>query len=189
MLNRLRPPFSNKNKRDYMFDIYESNKHDTARYLLGSSGKPTIIVVGLNPSTASNEKADTTVSKVRKAAANAGYDGFVMTNLYPLRSTDPHKLPARGDDQLLEENIKHIERIASTHSDPTFWAAWGSDIILRPYLIHALLEFNEMVQRLNGNWVQFGKLTKKNHPRHPSRLTYAWEFQEFDIGKYKKIIT
>lgn len=171
-----------------MFDIYESNEHDTARYLLGSSGEPTIIVVGLNPSTASSEKSDTTVSKVKKAAENAGYGGFVMTNLYPLRSTDPHGLPESCNDQLLKENIKHIQRIASSQLFPTFWAAWGSDIVLRPYLKEALSELNEMVKRLNGNWVQFGDLTQKNHPRHPSRITYAWGFKEFDIAKYDAII-
>jgi hypothetical protein len=172
-----------------MFDIYESNENNTARFLLGSSGEPTIIVVGLNPSTASNEKSDTTISKVRTAAKNAGYSGFAMTNLYPLRSTDPHALPESSNEQLLKENIKHIENIASTESCPTFWAAWGSDIVLRPYLKQAMLELNGMVKRLNGNWVQFGDLTQKNHPRHPSRLAYAWEFKEFDIAKYETIIT
>jgi len=50
-------------------------------------------------------------------------------------------------------------------------------------------ELNEMVKRLNGNWVHFGDLTQKNHPRHPSRLAYAWEFKDFDIAQYEKIIT
>ncbi len=169
-----------------MFDIYESNEDDTARYLLGSRGDSTIIVVGLNPNTASSEKSDMTISEVRKAALNAGYCSFVMTNLYPLRSTDPHGLPDSCNEQLLKENIKHIERIASAQHPPTFWAAWGSDIVLRPYLKQSMLELNEMVERLNGNWVQFGELTQKKHPRHPSRLRYAWDFKEFDFAKYKK---
>jgi hypothetical protein len=172
-----------------MFDIYESNEDDTARFLLGNSGESMLIVVGLNPSTASSEKSDTTVSKVKKAAENAGYCGFVMTNLYPLRSTDPHGLPKNGNEQLLKENIKHIEHMASIESTPTFWAAWGSDIVLRPYLKQSMSELNEMVERLNGSWVQFGDLTQKNHPRHPSRLSYAWKFKEFNIAEYETIIT
>jgi hypothetical protein len=172
-----------------MFDIYESNENDTARFLLGTSGDPTLIVVGLNPSTASSEKSDTTVSKVRKVAQNAGYKGFVMTNLYPLRSTDPHGLPATCNNELLKENIRQIGRIASNEVSPTFWAAWGSDIVLRPYLKQALSELNNLVGNLGGSWVQFGNLTQKNHPRHPSRLTYAWEFSEFDIAKYEAVVT
>ena len=172
-----------------MFDIYECNEGDSARFLLGTSGKPTLIVVGLNPSTASSEKSDTTVSKVRKAAQNAGYQGFVMTNLYPLRSTDPQGLPEVHSAELLDENIQHVERIASGEVSPTFWAAWGSDIVLRPYLKQAMVEINWMVQRVSGKWVQYGELTQRSHPRHPSRISYSWGFREFDIAKYEEIIT
>lgn len=168
-----------------MFDIYVSNEQDTVRYLLGSRSDTMIIIVGLNPSTASSEKSDTTVSKVKRAAINSGYTGFVMTNLYPLRSTNPHGLPTNCNDQLLKKNSKNIKNIASTQKNPVFWAAWGSDITLRPYLKQSLLEINKIVKSLDGKWVQFGKLTKKNHPRHPSRLTYAWQFEEFDIDKYE----
>lgn len=172
-----------------MFDIYECNEGDSARFLLGTSGKPTLIVVGLNPSTATSEKSDTTVSKVKKAAQNSGYNGFVMTNLYPLRSTNPHELPKNHSAELLTENIKRIERIASSEMNPFFWAAWGSDIVLRPYLKQAMIELNQMVKRVNGQWVQFGDLTQRNHPRHPSRLSYDWKFKEFDIAKYEEVIT
>jgi hypothetical protein len=167
-----------------MFDIYKSNEKDTARFLLGTSCEPSIIVVGLNPSTASKEVSDTTASKVRKAAKNAGYNGFIMTNLYPLRSTDPKKLPVACDVELLQKNIREIEQAASNGLPPIFWAAWGSDITLRPYLKQALLQLNGVVLKLNGKWVQFGSLTQKNHPRHPSRLAYAWQFKEFDIATY-----
>jgi len=169
-----------------MFDIYKCNEGDSARFLLGISGRPTLIVVGLNPSTASSDKSDTTVSKVRQAAQNAGYLGFVMTNLYPLRSTDPQGLPERHSAELLNENIQHIECIASSETSPTFWAAWGSGIVLRPYLKQAMTDLNRMVQRVNGKWVQFGELTQRNHPRHPSRLRYNWRFTEFDIAGYER---
>lgn len=167
-----------------MFDIYACNEGDSARFLLGTSGKPTLIVVGLNPSTASSEKSDTTVSKVKMAAQNAGYNGFVMTNLYPLRSTNPHELPQHHSAELLSENIRHIEKIASNETNPVFWAAWGSNIELRAYLKQSMIELNQMVEKINGKWVHFGKLTQRNHPRHPSRLSYAWKFKEFDITKY-----
>ncbi|MFL1914425.1 DUF1643 domain-containing protein [Plesiomonas shigelloides] len=167
-----------------MFDIYECNEGDSVRFLLGTSGKPTLIVVGLNPSTASSEKSDTTVSKVKNVAQNAGFNGFVMTNLYPLRSTDPRKLPQYHSAELLSENIRHIEQIASNEMNPIFWAAWGSGIELRPYLKQAMIELNQMVKRINGKWIHFGDLTQRNHPRHPSRLKYAWKFKDFDITKY-----
>jgi hypothetical protein len=66
-----------------MYDIY-SNAHDDAwRFTLGRSGKNPLLAVGLNSSTASREKSDITVAKVERIAERAGYDGFVMLNLYP----------------------------------------------------------------------------------------------------------
>tara|TARA_R110000787_G_scaffold42161_3_gene103679 strand:+ start:2785 stop:3021 length:237 start_codon:yes stop_codon:yes gene_type:complete len=78
-----------------MYDLYQCNSDDSARFILGKNGARKLFVVGLNPSTANKEKSDTTVAKVETVARNNGFDGFVMANLYPLRSTDPNELPAR----------------------------------------------------------------------------------------------
>ena len=172
-----------------MFDIYTCNASDTARFTLGNSGSKKIFVVGLNPSTANKENSDPTVSRVRTVSENNGYDGFVMLNLYPLRATDPKTLPKQADTELIKTNIKEIVSIADDDPTPIFWAAWGSDISSRDYLKVTLLQLNESVIKLGGQWVKFGPLNAKNHPRHPSRLTYAWTFSKFDMDKYLEIIT
>lgn len=107
-----------------------------------------------------------------------------MTNLYPLRSTDPNGLPAEEDQNLLNKNIKAIQELAKTGQSPVFWAAWGGDITTRTYLSSALELLAEEVEALNGSWVHYGKLTKYGHPRHPSRLSYSWEFSEFNVSGY-----
>ncbi len=173
-----------------MFDIYECNKDDTARFLLGTNGERKLIVVGLNPSTATREKSDRTVTMAKTIAQKAGYSGFVMTNLYPLRSTDPKKLtPSKDKDtELFNENIKHIKFIALAEEYPTFWAAWGENILSRTYLKEAMCQIKDLAQSVNGKWVQFGDLTQKGHPRHPSRQSYKSQFRKFDITQYKTII-
>jgi len=172
-----------------MFDIYTCNESDTARFTLGNRGSKTIFVVGLNPSTANKEHSDPTVTRVRKVSENNGYDGFVMLNLYPLRATDPKKLPKQADKELLNTNINEIVSIVGDDATPIFWAAWGSDISSRDYLKVALFQLNESIAKLGGQWVKFGPLNAKKHPRHPSRLSYAWTFSKFDMEKYSEIIT
>ena len=107
-----------------------------------------------------------------------------MANLYPLRSTDPNALPEIESEDLVIRNMKAIHELAQTEKTPVFWAAWGGDITIRPYLGIALKLMAEMVNEINGTWVHYGELTKYGHPRHPSRLSYSWAFSEFDISTY-----
>lgn len=167
-----------------MYDLYQCNDDDTARFILGKNGKRKLFVVGLNPSTANKENSDTTVAKVETVARNNGYDGFVMSNLYPLRSTNPNGLPSEVDTLLFQTNIDKIIAIAGSEESPVFWAAWGGDITLRPYLAEALRALVVAVESLNGQWVNFGKLSQDGHPRHPSRLAYAWSFAPFEVNTY-----
>lgn len=172
-----------------MFDIYRANESDSERYALGTEGAKKLFVVGLNPSTATAEKSDTTVSKVRSVASNNQFQGFVMLNVYPLRSTDPHQLPAEGSKETIAINVSQISEIAQHTNNPVFWAAWGGDIGIRPYLKEALAELNQAVLEVGGSWVHFGTLTQSGHPRHPSRLAYAWEFSEFNVSEYLQGVT
>ncbi len=172
-----------------MYDLYQCNKDDSARFILGKSGSNKLFVVGLNPSTANKEKSDTTVAKVETVALNNGFDGFVMANLYPLRSTNPNNLPAKEDQGLLMKNIEAIQELANTEQAPVFWAAWGGKITTRTYLPRALELLAAVVKALNGSWLHYGKLTKYGHPRHPSRLSYSWKFSEFDVLNYIRKIT
>jgi len=94
-----------------MYDIYECNNHDSSRFLLGKKGSKPLIIIGLNPSTANQVKSDVTVAKVETVCLNNGYNGFVMANLYPVRSTNPRDLPERCDESLFNENIEHIIKV------------------------------------------------------------------------------
>jgi len=167
-----------------MYDLYQCNSDDSARFILGKDGTSKLFVVGLNPSTANKEKSDTTVAKVETVARSNGFDGFVMANLYPLRSTDPNGLPAVADDDLFLSNINKIMLLAERENKPIFWAAWGGDIVLRPYLTESFNALDALITKINGCWVHYGELRKDGHPRHPSRLAYSWQFSAFDAANY-----
>lgn len=168
-----------------MYDLYQCNRDDSVRYILGRDGDRKLYVIGLNPSTANREKSDTTVAKVEKVAAANGYDGFVMANLYPLRSTEPDNLPGEHNSQLLRWNIRKIIDLASKEENPVFWAAWGVNIQIRPYMTEAFKKLNVSVTDINGSWVHYGDLLKNGHPRHPSRISYKWSFSAFDTETYQ----
>jgi len=159
-----------------MYDLYERDSDDTARFILGKNGTRKLFVVGLNPSTATKEKSDTTVAKMETVARKNGFDGFVMANLYPLRSTDPNGLPKVVDEDLFQNNVSRIMLLAKQEDRPVFWAAWGGDIVLRPYLSKSFCALDTLIAKINGSWVNYGELRKDGHPRHPSRLSYSWQF-------------
>ncbi|MBI5889331.1 MAG: DUF1643 domain-containing protein [Nitrosomonadales bacterium] len=167
-----------------MYDIYSNAKNDHWRFTLGKSGSRNLITIGLNPSTATKEKSDTTIAKVEGAARQAGFNGFIMLNLYPVRSTDFNALPEEVNAEAFTENLAKIEVVVAAESKPVVWAAWGENIVARTFFIAAGKELFGRLEKYGTLWQQFGSLTQSGHPRHPSRLHYAWEFSTFDTKNY-----
>ncbi|WP_416397147.1 DUF1643 domain-containing protein [Allohahella sp. A8] len=171
-------------RKNSMFDIYANARDDAWRFTLGQSGTRKLLTIGLNPSTATKEKSDPTATRVRKVAQDNGFDGFIMLNLYPIRATDFRTLPREVDEKALAQNIRTIEALVGAEKDPIIWAAWGENIAYHSFFERALRELYSRLQPRNVNWVHFGTITASGHPRHPSRLAYAWSFSPLDIESY-----
>ena len=164
-----------------MHPIYDSDHNDQWRYTLGTSGERPLIAIGLNPSTATQEKADPTVARVQRVAELHGYDSFVMLNLYPVRAADWSELPLKVDAEAYALNLDAMEALIAQYKNPTLWAAWGGVVVQRPYFSSARDELYARVAKLSPQWVHFGELTASGHPRHPSRLNYDWKFQPYTL--------
>lgn len=162
-----------------MYDIYQNDCQDKWRYTLGKAGANPLLVIGLNPSTATQEKADTTVAKAEKVAINNRYDGFIMLNLYPIRATDYRKLPVKVNATAFENNLAAIEAAVKAQKEPVIWAGWGTSIEYHPYFSDARDQLFTRLEKYSAKWLHFGSLTVAGHPRHPSRLSYDWRFSEF----------
>jgi hypothetical protein len=171
-----------------MYDIYRSTADDACRCALGRSGRRPLVVVGLNPSTATRERSDPTAAKVERVAQASGHDGFVLVNLCPVRATDCRTLPATVDGKLLAANLRAIVEVVGAVEGITLWAAWGAPILTRPFLLGAAVAIAEHLQRFGPAWQHFGPLTVGGHPWHPSRLSYAWRFAPFDVAAYLEVI-
>lgn len=162
------------------YAIYESERGDQWRYTLGIPGKKPLLAIGLNPSTATREKADPTVARVQRVAEINGYDGFVMLNLYPVRSTKFEDLPTTADARAYRKNLEAIERVVAGVRKPEIWAAWGQPVTKREYFSQARDELLERLAPYRPKWLRFGSLTKTGHPRHPSRLDYGWTLEPYE---------
>lgn len=164
--------------------VYHTNELDTARYVMGHFESNPLCVIGLNPSKATLERLDVTVSKVKKFAENMHFDGWIMLNIYPQRSTNPDHIHKRRNKNLTKENCDSIYQVLKSIPQPTIWAAWGNLIDTRPYFKKCLEEIDVKIKSLEPKWIRVGDLTKQGHPRHPSRMAYKSIFHDFDMEEY-----
>lgn len=167
-----------------LFPIYSTSTNNSVRYYLGTKGKSPLIFCGLNPSTATSEKSDQTITKVKTFASNFGYDSFLMINLYPKRSTEPSDLPTKFDDKLLTKNIKNISSLLNNYHNPDMLVCWGNNIVIRDYLNICAKEIGILLGPKFRMVYQLGSLTDMGHPRHPSRITYDVQMNRFDFKTY-----
>ena len=99
------------------------------RYLLTRQvgfGDKRVLFVMLNPSTADEEKNDPTIRRCIGFANGWGYGWLDVTNLSPLRATDPKQLLAAGPEpwDVWNRNLYHI--MAAAGSSDLVVAAYGN---------------------------------------------------------------
>lgn len=137
----------------------------------------TVNFIMLNPSVADEFEDDRTVCKCVEFGRRWGFTRAVITNLIPIVSTDPSRLPPRrGMDvenkAFLLRWIKRADLIV---------AAWGG----QPTALARKIELMEHVRLLRSlSAVQFYCIgtTKGGAPRHPSRAKYTKRPQRTDIA-------
>ncbi|AGA68069.1 hypothetical protein Desdi_0534 [Desulfitobacterium dichloroeliminans LMG P-21439] len=161
------------------------------RFVLGVSGNNPLICFGINPSTANNQYADKTLHMVEKIANLNGYDGWLMLNIYPQRTTDPNGLDQIRNEEWHIQNLQHITTILKC-GNLSLWAAWGKPIMTREYLVECLGDINDLAIKYSCRWIAFGKeegeiincVTVEGHPRHPSRLPLASRYIGYEVAHY-----
>ena len=158
---------------------------NNVRYLLKKEGKRILYVIGINPSTANEEKPDRTIQRVMGFAKNNGFDGFAMINLYPQRSTRPYNLHQELCVELHKNNLCVIKGLFCEEHSPTILLAFGNNICIRRYLKDCFRDIVSIIQPHSPQWKQIGNLTGLGNPRHP---LYARNesFRDFDVHQYLK---
>lgn len=133
----------------------------THRYSLSRAWNlklPSVMFVGLNPSTADEQEDDPTVRRCVGFARQWNFGGLVLVNLFAYRSTDPAGLLG-ADDPIGPGNDKHI--VACARGAERVVLAWGTKGIL--------FDRDQRVLSLLPGAHCLG-VTKDGHPKHPLYL-------------------
>lgn len=153
---------------------------DKVRYALGEPGSYNLVVVGLNPSTATPEKLDPTIKTIRKIVEKENLNGWIMINLYPMRTPNPNELPFTMDEKIAKKNIEVIKWIVQKYMIGRVYAAWGSNIEKRGYLVD---ECQKIVDSISEEWFVRGT-TKNGHPKHPLYVPVEEKMEWFPVQDY-----
>ncbi|MBI9017831.1 MAG: DUF1643 domain-containing protein [Phycisphaerae bacterium] len=164
--------------------VYEHNSDNSARYILGQPQGRVLACIGINSSTAVPDDLDPTLKNVKKFSQIHGYDGWLMFNVYPQRSTDPNGMHDELDECEHKMNLKYIKQYLKKYDNVDIWAAWGTIIEKRSYLKEALTDIVDVINGFDVNWVTIGKLSVKGHPHHPLYLSHKTGISEFDVEQY-----
>lgn len=121
--------------------------------------KPTVVFIGLNPSTADEEADDKTIRKCIGYAKRWGYGKLIMANLFAFRSTDPSLLK-RVEDPVGPDNDSYIQKCVSESN--LVIACWGNH--------GKLLNRDKVLMDSLPNLVCL-KRNKNRTPHHPLYLS------------------
>jgi len=167
--------------------LYVPNAYTEYRYILGTRGENPLICIGINPSTAKPDELDNTLKSVERTAAFNGFDSFIMFNVYAQRATNPKDMDSEFNKSLHNENMNAFHYILSLYGEgktPAVWAAWGTIIEKRPYLIPCVKDMIEIGNQFGAKWYTVGKRSVKGHPHHPLYLKNNSPVDDFDIESY-----
>lgn len=167
--------------------LYIPSFYSNYRYVLGTIGENPLITIGINPSTAAPENLDNTLQSVKRIASYNRYDSFIMFNVYTQRATNPNDMDQIFNQKLHTENMKAFRFVLErANGKPAIWAAWGTIIQKRVYLIECLKDMVQIGTEYNAQWYRAGFLTKQGHPHHPLYLRKDSELICFDVEEYLK---
>ena len=167
--------------------LYIPHRYEEYRYILGTRGKNPLICIGINPSTAAPGDLDNTLKSVERIAHGNGYDSFIMFNVYAQRATDPDAMDITRNETLHCENMEAFAHVLSLYDGshtPAVWAAWGTIIEKRDYLIPTVRDMIAVGERFGAVWYSVGARSKKGHPHHPLYLRKDAVTEPFDIAAY-----
>ena len=172
--------------------LYVPNAYTEYRYILGTKGVNPLICIGINPSTAKPDDLDNTLKSVERTAAFNGYDSFIMFNVYAQRATNPKDMDCDFNEFLHNENMNAFRYVMESYGEgnrPAVWAAWGTIIEKRPYLLKCVADMVQIGNEYGAQWFTVGKRSVKGHPHHPLYLKNGTLTEEFDICEYLNTLT
>lgn len=182
--NALRDSLCGSDDYDASQWLFVPNTYTEYRYILGTRGNDPLICIGINPSTARPNMLDPTLKSVERIAKVNGFDSFLMFNVSAQRVTLPDDMDLNLNEVLHAENLKAFEYLLKLTAHPRVWAAWGTIITKRPYLMRCLADMAALAKAYDTVWLCAGKCSKAGHPHHPLYLRKDEQLRPFDMECY-----
>ncbi|AVR47050.1 hypothetical protein C7S20_18350 [Christiangramia fulva] len=183
--------------KNQLICLPENDQHK--RFILAKKGKKNLLVIGLNPSTANEKALDSTSKNINQIALNNGFDGWLLVNLYPQRSSKPVDLDITEDKTLFWQNIHWIKHILDRDQFQIHeaWLCWGDgvDTMGRYYLKQAAGYLYRELKDFKFSYNVIGT-TRSGNPCHPSPQSVNChigpvdkvKFEKFDFQNYVKSV-
>lgn len=124
--------------------------------------KPTLMFIGLNPSTADEKKLDPTMRRVVGFADREGYGGFWMGNLFAFRATDPMAMRLHPSPVGLSNDTWLMNMAGRCDLIVCGWGTHGPHLGRDRAVLQLL--------KSSGRPIKALKITAKGHPSHPLYL-------------------
>ena len=150
-------------------ELSDCRRYRYALWRIWDETKPTVMFIGLNPSTADETQDDPTLTRCINFAKAWGYGGVYTANLFAYRATDPKQLLKRKrvigkqNDHWLQQLSERCELVI---------AAWGND---GKYQNRAQ-QVKQQIQPLH-----YLKMNKSGEPAHPLYLKADLTPMPFEI--------
>ncbi len=134
-------------------------------------GKPRLLFLLLNPSSADEKFDDPTTIRSKKRASALGFGSMMVCNLFALRTRDPKNLLI-DPEPIGPKNDKAIlnafKWIRESPEEPKVICGWGTGgtFLNRATVVKEVLVKNHLNAFCLG-------LTKNNHPKHPLYVSYC----------------
>jgi hypothetical protein len=137
----------------------EGHQFRVALWRIWDKGKPLLLFIGLNPSTATGVLDDATIRRVVAFAKSWVYGGLFVGNLFSLVTPDPKELWAAKKKGTGDGANDHVLRVMVRLTDDVLvgWGHFGKDAGDRPAEVLALVD--KPVYCLG--------VTKDGQPKHP----------------------
>jgi hypothetical protein len=140
----------------------DSERHRFALHIQWSHGPRWLMVIGLNPSTATELQDDPTVLRCKKRAKALGFHRLVMCNLFAYRATAPKDMQALDP----ADAIGGLEQMNTLRQE-----AAAAEIILCAWGEHGAhsRQAHTVLRLLNPHRAKFRclALNQSGHPKHP----------------------
>jgi hypothetical protein len=143
------------------------------------SDEPLLAAILLNPSTATENKLDPTLRRVKGFAERDGYGGMLVANLFALRSTDRSAL-IRHVSPIGLHNDEAIDLVALNRLVGRVVVGWG--VPHKKWIPRALDVERRLLEYGVHLWC-FGEQTAGGWPRHPLYLPKSTQITQYRIGR------